>query len=75
MYEYLLLLTASWLAYRGAPASVIILVGLLLSLPRVVRDHTAGELSLTTAVLTANAIIFATAAYFTGVGIALLLAS
>ena len=75
MYDYLLLMTASWLAYCGAPAVVIVIVATLLSVPRFVRDQSAQELSLATAVATANALMFSALAYGIGVGVANLLGS
>ena len=75
MYDYLLLMTASWLAYCGAPTVVIVFVATLLSLPRFVRDQSAQELSFATAVATANALMFSVLAYGIGVGVANLLGS
>lgn len=75
MYDYLLLLIASWMAYRGASGLIIVVVAMLLSLPRFMRDHNARELSPGTAVAAGNALLFSTLAYCVGLGISHLLSA
>jgi hypothetical protein len=75
MYEYLLLLTASWLGYRGASAVTIVLVAMLLTLPRLAKDQIGKELSVATVMAAANALMFAALAYAVGLGVASLLGS
>jgi hypothetical protein len=74
MYEYMVLLTGSFLAYRGAPAWVVIISAMLLSLPRVVKDQQAGTLSLTTALGAVNSLFFAAISFGVGRLVARLLA-
>jgi hypothetical protein len=75
LYEYMILLTGSFLAYRGAPVWIVVVAAMLLSLPRVIRDQQAGSLSLTTAVSAANALLFASASFGIGRVVASLLNS
>ena len=71
----LLLLAASWLAYRGAPAVVIVVVAALLALPRFIRDQNARDLSGATAFVAVNALLFSALAYGIGAGVSYLLST
>ena len=80
MYErallWLVFMLGSTLGYRGAGlVGAVVIVAMLLSLPRLVREPEARTLSLMTAVSAANALLFAGAAYAIGRGIAWLLES
>ena len=75
MYERLILwlifLLGGVLGYRSAePLLAIVIISMLLTLPRFVKDQGARTLSFMTVVSAANALIFATAAYAVGRGVA-----
>jgi len=73
LYDYAVLVTGSFLAYRGAPAWCIVITAMLLSLPRIALDRAQRQLSTMTVATAANALLFAAAAYAIGRGIAWLL--
>jgi hypothetical protein len=73
MYDYLLLVSASWLGYRGAPLLAVGVIVMLLAIPRFVRDQQDGSLSIATALTGISSLLFATTAFFVGRVIALLL--
>jgi hypothetical protein len=73
MYDYLLLVSASWLGYRGAPLWAVALVVMLLAIPHFVRDQQDGSLSIATALSGISSLVFATTAFFVGRVIALVL--
>ena len=75
IYEYMILLTGSFLGYKGAPTWIIVVSAMLLTLPRFVKDQQAGALSATTALSAANALLFAAASFGIGRGVAWLLAA
>jgi len=75
IYEYMILLTGSFLGYKGAPTWIIVVSAMLLTLPPFVKDQQAGALSATTALSAANALLFAAASFGIGRGVAWLLAA
>ncbi len=73
MYEYVLLVLAGWLAYRGAPALTIVVIASMLSLPRLLKIPSSQALSLEVATSMSISALFATLAYLVGHSVALLL--
>jgi hypothetical protein len=78
MYErlalWLVFALGTTLGYRGAePVIAVLVVAMLLTLPRFVKVPEARTLSLVTVMTGLNAVLFASAAYATGRGIAWLL--
>lgn len=76
IYEYMILLTGSFLGYKGAPAWIVVVsAAMLLTLPRLVKDRQADALSMTTALSAANAMLFSVASFMIGRAVGWLLAS
>jgi hypothetical protein len=74
MYEWLVLMLGSALGYRGVePVAAVVITAALLMFPTAQRDIAGPTAKVALALVTANAVLFGTAAYFMGKGIAWLL--
>ena len=73
LYDYLILLTGSFLGYREAPAWCIVITAMLLSLPRIALDSVRRQLSTVSVLTAANALLLAASTHAVGRGVAWLL--